>query len=532
MSRGVPPRYILVMTRTAAPSRAGMLLAALTGFVSTAEAVRPLPSLRRRRRRRSPSRRSRRSPRSHSAAPAGRSSRMRRCPTRRRRMTPIAEKTERVLGGRSAGRPGLRMGRATPKASLARPDPGGRAGSADRQRRTPPRRTATAAIPESRCSFSTVVGGYWLWGSWGWRTGRRARPSTPSTRSPRRRELGREGRGASPPTDPPACGERRRLPDVRRTGSTRDLLGDLDAEWGPWRRGHAGLHRGARGGGRPPLLWERARRARVRQCAPARRGMGDGRDRRTRGRRTGHGRRRPRGRRRATGRRDERRLRHRRRRPRLVSVPGDIDRVRRRPRVRGGGARRGDPRPAVGDGTGCPCRGIRSREGTVMSGDGTQFEYPDQAGYPDGMGTLHEGTEDGSRRRGRGHRGASSTIRDGGRGRRRRERLTSAGAEAHRPARMSACSARPEPRAGVDAGRRGAGRRDGRLDELDDARRRRAARAPSRRTARRRGRRARRPRRARRSAASSRLARCDDAPISDGSSCSESRAHPGPRGRR
>ncbi|GAA1841836.1 hypothetical protein [Agromyces salentinus] len=28
-----------------------------------------------------------------------------------------------------------------------------------------------------------------------------------------------------------------------------------------------------------------------------------------------------------------------------------------------------------------------------MSADGT-FEYPDQAGYPDGMGTLHEGTED------------------------------------------------------------------------------------------------------------------------------------------
>lgn len=28
-----------------------------------------------------------------------------------------------------------------------------------------------------------------------------------------------------------------------------------------------------------------------------------------------------------------------------------------------------------------------------MSGDGSQFEYPDQAGYPDGMGTLHEGTE-------------------------------------------------------------------------------------------------------------------------------------------
>ena len=31
-----------------------------------------------------------------------------------------------------------------------------------------------------------------------------------------------------------------------------------------------------------------------------------------------------------------------------------------------------------------------------MSGDGTEFEYPDQAGYPDGMGTLHEGTEDGA----------------------------------------------------------------------------------------------------------------------------------------
>jgi len=29
-----------------------------------------------------------------------------------------------------------------------------------------------------------------------------------------------------------------------------------------------------------------------------------------------------------------------------------------------------------------------------MSGDGTQFEYPDQAGYPDGMGTLHEGTDE------------------------------------------------------------------------------------------------------------------------------------------
>ena len=41
-----------------------------------------------------------------------------------------------------------------------------------------------------------------------------------------------------------------------------------------------------------------------------------------------------------------------------------------------------------------PGRGIRSGEGTAMSGDGSQFEYPDQAGYPDGMGTLHEGTED------------------------------------------------------------------------------------------------------------------------------------------
>ncbi|GAA1059695.1 hypothetical protein [Agromyces bracchium] len=27
-----------------------------------------------------------------------------------------------------------------------------------------------------------------------------------------------------------------------------------------------------------------------------------------------------------------------------------------------------------------------------MSGDG--YEYPDEAGYPDGMGTLHEGTDD------------------------------------------------------------------------------------------------------------------------------------------
>lgn len=30
-----------------------------------------------------------------------------------------------------------------------------------------------------------------------------------------------------------------------------------------------------------------------------------------------------------------------------------------------------------------------------MSGDGT-FEYPDEAGYPDGMGTLHEGTDEAS----------------------------------------------------------------------------------------------------------------------------------------
>jgi hypothetical protein len=29
-----------------------------------------------------------------------------------------------------------------------------------------------------------------------------------------------------------------------------------------------------------------------------------------------------------------------------------------------------------------------------MSGDGARFEYPDEAGYPDGMGVLHEGTED------------------------------------------------------------------------------------------------------------------------------------------
>jgi hypothetical protein len=29
-----------------------------------------------------------------------------------------------------------------------------------------------------------------------------------------------------------------------------------------------------------------------------------------------------------------------------------------------------------------------------MSGDGTQYEYPDEAGYPDGTGTLHEGTDE------------------------------------------------------------------------------------------------------------------------------------------
>lgn len=29
-----------------------------------------------------------------------------------------------------------------------------------------------------------------------------------------------------------------------------------------------------------------------------------------------------------------------------------------------------------------------------MSGEGAGFEYPDYAGYPDGMGTLHEGTDD------------------------------------------------------------------------------------------------------------------------------------------
>ena len=31
-----------------------------------------------------------------------------------------------------------------------------------------------------------------------------------------------------------------------------------------------------------------------------------------------------------------------------------------------------------------------------MSGDGFTFEYPDQAGYPDGMGTLHEGVDEGA----------------------------------------------------------------------------------------------------------------------------------------
>ena len=30
-----------------------------------------------------------------------------------------------------------------------------------------------------------------------------------------------------------------------------------------------------------------------------------------------------------------------------------------------------------------------------MRGDDSRFEYPDTAGYPDGMGTLHEGIDDG-----------------------------------------------------------------------------------------------------------------------------------------
>lgn len=29
-----------------------------------------------------------------------------------------------------------------------------------------------------------------------------------------------------------------------------------------------------------------------------------------------------------------------------------------------------------------------------MGGDSGRFEYPDEAGYPDGMGVLDEGTED------------------------------------------------------------------------------------------------------------------------------------------
>ncbi|WP_394551488.1 hypothetical protein ACDF64_11740 [Agromyces sp. MMS24-JH15] len=28
-----------------------------------------------------------------------------------------------------------------------------------------------------------------------------------------------------------------------------------------------------------------------------------------------------------------------------------------------------------------------------MSGGGAEFEYPDEAGYPDGTGTLHEGVD-------------------------------------------------------------------------------------------------------------------------------------------
>ncbi len=39
-------------------------------------------------------------------------------------------------------------------------------------------------------------------------------------------------------------------------------------------------------------------------------------------------------------------------------------------------------------------QGVRARKATRMSGEGAGFEYPDYAGYPDGMGTLHEGTDD------------------------------------------------------------------------------------------------------------------------------------------
>ena len=60
-----------------------------------------------------------------------------------------------------------------------------------------------------------------------------------------------------------------------------------------------------------------------------------------------------------------------------------------------------------------PGRGIRSGKGTAMSRDGTQYEYPDQAGYPDGMGTLHEGTEDDAAGGDRG--GARPALRHGGR---------------------------------------------------------------------------------------------------------------------
>ena len=77
---------------------------------------------------------------------------------------------------------------------------------------------------------------------------------------------------------------------------------------------------------------------------------------------------------------------------------------------------------------GCP-RGIRSREETAMSGDGSEFEYPDTAGYPDGMGTLHEGIDDAAdathRRRRDGGGGRPRGVRPRRRGR-RRGRLTAA----------------------------------------------------------------------------------------------------------
>ena len=165
MSRGVPARYILVMTRTAALLVAGMLLAASTGCASTAEAVPPTSA--------PPSPTSSAEPQPTIVAkPAiafggscaaiiddatlsdlvGAS------------MTSIAEKSERVLAVEVLG--GLDCGWHSDSEGYVWldviPAAGLDAQVSDAEADSP--YCYGGEIPDSRCSFSTVVGGYWLSG--------------------------------------------------------------------------------------------------------------------------------------------------------------------------------------------------------------------------------------------------------------------------------------------------------------------------------------------------------------------------------